>query len=93
MRLPDLEHQRSIEELSRLVLEVHEEAQRATQARDAPPEAAEAAECSDSAPPAGEEDVEPGAAACSSAPEAQPFVLPLGVMARNEVYPRTCKTW
>lgn len=90
MRLPDLEHQRSIEELSRLVLEVHEEAQRATQAQDAP---AEAVECSDSAPPAGAEDVEPGAAACSSAPEAQPFVLPLGVMARNEVYPRTCKTW
>ncbi len=90
VRLPDLEHQRSIEELSRLVLGVHEEVQRASQAQDAPSEAAEGA---DSAPPAGAEDVEPGAAACSAAPEAQPFVLPLGVMARNEVYPRTCKTW
>lgn len=27
----------------------------------------------------------------TSPPEAQPFVLPLGVMARNEVYPRTCR--
>ncbi|XP_016422437.1 F-box only protein 31-like isoform X2 [Sinocyclocheilus rhinocerous] len=84
VRLPDLEHQRSIEELSRLVLGVHEEAQRGPQFRDAPSETAEG---SDSAPPAGAEDVELGAAAS----EAQPFVLPLGVMARNEVYPRTCK--
>ncbi|KTG38176.1 hypothetical protein cypCar_00017556 [Cyprinus carpio] len=91
VRLPDLEHQRSMEELSRLVLGVHEEAQRGLQAQDAPSEAAEVAEGSDSAPPAGVEDVEPGAAACSAASEAQPFVLPLGVMARNEVYPRTCK--
>ncbi|XP_059391623.1 F-box only protein 31-like isoform X2 [Carassius carassius] len=91
VRLPDLEHQRSMEELSRLVLGVHEEVQRGLQARDAPSEPAEAAEGSDTAPPAGVEDVEPGAAACSSASEAQPFVLPLGVMARNEVYPRTCK--
>uniref|UniRef100_A0A8C1JEQ0 F-box protein 31 n=1 Tax=Cyprinus carpio TaxID=7962 RepID=A0A8C1JEQ0_CYPCA len=85
VRLPDLEHQRSMEELSRLVLGVHEEAQRGLQARDAPSEAAEAD------PPQGAEGVEPGAAACSAAPEAQPFVLPLGVMTRNEVYPRTCK--
>lgn len=92
VRLPDLEHQRSMEELSRLVLGVHEEAQRDPQARDAPSEAAEGAEGSDSACPAGVEDMEPGAAACSAAPDAQPFVLPLGVMARNEVYPRTCKT-
>ncbi|XP_026058790.1 F-box only protein 31-like isoform X1 [Carassius auratus] len=91
LRLPDLEHQRSMEELSRLVLGVHEEVQRGLQAQDAPPEPAEAAEGSDTAPPAGVEDVELGAAACSSASEAQPFVLPLGVMARNEVYPRTCK--
>ena len=25
--------------------------------------------------------------------ETHPFVLPLGVMARNEVYPRTCTKW
>ncbi|XP_056308273.1 F-box only protein 31 isoform X2 [Danio aesculapii] len=89
VRLPDLEQQRSMEELSRLVLGVHEEVQRASQSRDVPAEAAEASvEGSDSAPPAGAEDEEPGAAA---APETQAFVLPLGVMARNEVYPRTCK--
>ncbi|KAL0154798.1 hypothetical protein M9458_049061, partial [Cirrhinus mrigala] len=98
VRLPDLEHQRSMEELSRLVLGVHEEAQSGPQAQDTPSEAVEAAppkgaECSDSAPPAGAEDMEPEAAACSAASEPHPFVLPLGVMARNEVYPRTCKMW
>ncbi|KAK2867445.1 hypothetical protein Q8A67_025562 [Cirrhinus molitorella] len=96
VRLPDLEHQRCMEELSRLVLGVHEEAQRGSQAQDAPSEAAEpappqGAEGSVSAPPAEAEDMDPGATACSAAPEPQPFVLPLGVMARNEVYPRTCK--
>lgn len=29
----------------------------------------------------------------TSPPDAQPFVLPLGVMARNEVYPRSCRKW
>ncbi|XP_051975186.1 F-box only protein 31-like isoform X2 [Xyrauchen texanus] len=96
VRLPDLEQQRNMEELSRLVLGVHEEAQRGLQGQDTPSEGAEAgpaqgAEGSDVAPPAGAEDVEPRAGACSAPPELQPFVLPLGVMARNEVYPRTCK--
>ncbi|KAJ3595798.1 hypothetical protein NHX12_002212 [Muraenolepis orangiensis] len=59
--LPDLERQRSIEELSRLVLGLHAEAQR---------------EGHTPAPADGP----PG-----------PFILPLGVMSRNEVYPRTCK--
>nr|XP_021326367.1 F-box only protein 31 isoform X2 [Danio rerio] len=89
VRLPDLEQQRSMEELSRLVLGVHEEIQRASQSQGVQAEAAESeVEASDSAPPAGAEDEEPAAAA---APETQAFVLPLGVMARNEVYPRTCK--
>ncbi|XP_051545074.1 F-box only protein 31-like isoform X2 [Myxocyprinus asiaticus] len=96
VRLPDLEQQRNMEELSRLVLGVHEEAQRGSQGQDASSEGAEAgpaqgAEGSDVAPPAGADDVEPRAGACSAPPELQPFVLPLGVMARNEVYPRTCK--
>ncbi|XP_067293229.1 F-box only protein 31 isoform X2 [Pseudorasbora parva] len=96
VRLPDLERQRSMDEVSRLVRGVHEEAQSGSQGRDAPSEAAEVAppqetEGLDSAAPAGAEGVEPGAAACSDEPEPQPFVLPLGVMARNEVYPRTCK--
>ncbi|XP_048014719.1 F-box only protein 31 isoform X1 [Megalobrama amblycephala] len=96
VRLPDLEHQRSMEELSRLVRGVHEEAQSGSQGRDAQSEAAEVAppegvESSDSTSPAEAEGIEQGAAACSAASEPQPFVLPLGVMARNEVYPRTCK--
>lgn len=87
-----------MEELSRLVRGVHEEAQSGSQGQDAQTEAADVAppegvEGSDSTSPAGAEGVEQGAAACSAAPEPQPFVLPLGVMARNEVYPRTCKMW
>uniref|UniRef100_A0AAR2LWN1 F-box domain-containing protein n=1 Tax=Pygocentrus nattereri TaxID=42514 RepID=A0AAR2LWN1_PYGNA len=78
VQLPDLEHQRSIEELSRLVMGVHEEVQRGSQG----PAAASAN---------AEEAGEAGAGAASSSPESQPFILPLGVMARNEVYPRTCK--
>ncbi|XP_023262462.1 F-box only protein 31 isoform X2 [Seriola lalandi dorsalis] len=101
--LPDLEHQRKIEELSRLVLGVHEEVQREVEqrAKDSSATVNGAAEgacggasraegmdidhgaCSDSC--------EPGPSSSSSPPEAQPFVLPLGVMARNEVYPRTCR--
>uniref|UniRef100_G3PCQ0 F-box protein 31 n=1 Tax=Gasterosteus aculeatus TaxID=69293 RepID=G3PCQ0_GASAC len=101
--LPDLEHQRNIEELSRLVLGVHAEVQREEQeqAKDAPAAGRGAAEgacgnasaadwveegrvaCSDSC--------QPGPSTSTSPPEAQPFVLPLGVMARNEVYPRTCR--
>ncbi|XP_051980655.1 F-box only protein 31-like isoform X2 [Xyrauchen texanus] len=96
VHLPDLEQQRNIEELSRLVLGEHEEAQRGMQAQDTPSEGSEAglaqgSEGSDEAPPTGAEGVEPGACAYVSPPELQPFVLPLGVMARNEVYPRTCK--
>ncbi|XP_057185245.1 F-box only protein 31 isoform X2 [Triplophysa rosa] len=96
LRLPDLEHQKNMDELSRLVMGVHEEAQRGSQDRDTPPEGAEAspsqdAEGSDSAPPAVEESAGAVAAECSDTPQTQPFVLPLGVMARNEVYPRTCK--
>uniref|UniRef100_A0A665VPE6 F-box domain-containing protein n=1 Tax=Echeneis naucrates TaxID=173247 RepID=A0A665VPE6_ECHNA len=101
--LPDLEQQRKIEELSRLVLGVHKEVQREVeqQANGRPTTVNAAAEgacggatgaegmendqgaCSDS--------FEPGPSSSTSPPEAQPFVLPLGVMARNEVYPRTCR--
>ncbi|XP_019934717.2 F-box only protein 31 isoform X2 [Paralichthys olivaceus] len=102
--LPDLENQRKIEKLSHLVMGVHEEVQRETeqQAKDISPtvsgaaaegacggaSAAEGIEvdhgaCSDSC--------QPGPSSSSSPLEDQPFVLPLGVMARNEVYPRTCR--
>lgn len=87
-----------MDELSRLVMGVHVEAQRGLQDRDAPPEGGEASPPqdeggSDSGPPDGEESAEAVAAECSDTPQTQPFVLPLGVMARNEVYPRTCKMW
>uniref|UniRef100_A0A668AY88 F-box protein 31 n=1 Tax=Myripristis murdjan TaxID=586833 RepID=A0A668AY88_9TELE len=101
--LPDLESQRSIEELSRLVLGVHEEVQREAQQQakesSTTPEGAAEGACGDAS---GAEGVDTGSGACSescqpgpscstSPPEAQPFILPLGVMARNEVYPRTCR--
>uniref|UniRef100_A0A674EJ88 F-box protein 31 n=1 Tax=Salmo trutta TaxID=8032 RepID=A0A674EJ88_SALTR len=102
--LPDLEHQRSMEELSRLVLGVHEEAQREVQNPDVAPQGAASegavaggaggagAAVLESAMEAQSESPQPASSSSSSAPsEAQPFVLPLGVMTRNEVYPRTCK--
>ncbi|XP_049929089.1 F-box only protein 31 isoform X2 [Epinephelus moara] len=101
--LPDLEHQRNIEELSRLVLGVHEEVQREDQqqARDTSATVRGAAEAACGDASAAEEveadqgtcseGCQPGSSSSTSPPEAQPFVLPLGVMARNEVYPRTCR--
>lgn len=88
MQLPDLEHQRNIEDLSRLVMGVHEEIQRGASGIVAPT----GAEGSDVATGSEAED-EGSAGASSSKSEPQSFVLPLGVMARNEVYPRSCKTW
>ncbi|XP_060771003.1 F-box only protein 31 isoform X3 [Neoarius graeffei] len=93
VQLPDLEHQRNIEELSRLVMGVHEEIQRGALGIDAPTVGncgASGAESCDAASGSGAEDAG-SAGASSSQGEPQPFVLPLGVMARNEVYPRTCK--
>lgn len=95
MQLPDLEHQRNIEELSRLVMGVHEEIQRGAQGIDAPTVGnygVSGAEGCDAASGSGAEDAG-SAGASSSQGEPQPFVLPLGVMARNEVYPRSCKIW
>lgn len=110
VHLPDLEHQRSVEELSRLVLGVHEEAQQEAQSPDVAPQGVAAgdgalapqgaaaadgggAEGLELAMEAQSESPQPGPSSSSSSAssEAQPFVLPLGVMARNEVYPRTCK--
>lgn len=100
--LPDLEQQRNIDELSRLVMGVHEEVQREAeqQANGASAIGKGAAErpCGGG----GAEGMEEDHGACSDSchpgsstnpPEGQPFVLPLGVMARNEVYPRICRKW
>ncbi|XP_070763367.1 F-box only protein 31 [Enoplosus armatus] len=101
--LPDLEHQRNIEELSRLVLGVHEEVQReAEQQAKATSDTikggeggacdgASAAEGMEADHGACSDSGQPGSSTTTNPPEAQPFVLPLGVMARNEVYPRTCR--
>ncbi|XP_062245991.1 F-box only protein 31 isoform X2 [Platichthys flesus] len=103
--LPDLEHQRRIEELSQLVLGVHAEVQRETEQRAkvvSPTVSGAAAEeaCGGAGVAEGLEvdhgassdGCQPDPSSSSTSPlETQPFVLPLGVMARNEVYPRTCR--
>ncbi|XP_047451684.1 F-box only protein 31 isoform X2 [Mugil cephalus] len=114
--LPDLEQQRNIEELSRLVMGVHEQVQREVEQQASGTSATVRHAAEDACGAAsGEEELaadleafshscqcDPSATSSSSSsstttststnpPEAQPFVLPLGVMARNEVYPRTCR--
>lgn len=105
--LPNLEQQQNIEELSRLVLEVHVEVQREAEERaKSPLETAEdgadgacagpaaAGEAAPETASACSEECEPGPSGTSTLPaEALPFVLPVGVTARNEVYPRTCRKW
>lgn len=102
--LPDLERQRNIEELSHLVLGVHAEVQREQQEQQEQQDKGASAACN--SPEEGacggvdsgaddqstcSENCLPESGSSSNPPDAQPFVLPLGVMARNEVYPRTCK--
>lgn len=97
--LPDLEQLCNIEELSRLVLGIHEEVHR--EAEQQANHTKEGACGSDRAED--EVDADHGACPgnCQPGPSStsahqhddQPFVLPLGVTARNEVYPRTCRKW
>ncbi|XP_072241668.1 F-box only protein 31 isoform X3 [Leuresthes tenuis] len=99
--LPELEQQRNIDELSRLVLGIHEVVQREAeqQAGGASATVGHTAEGACGGATAMEADHDacsdsclPGPSTSSNNPsETQPFVLPLGVMARNEVYPRTCR--
>ncbi|XP_061773519.1 F-box only protein 31 isoform X1 [Nerophis ophidion] len=98
--LPDLEHQRNVEELSRLVLGVHQQVR--SEAREDTPalvtvpaegacggvSSAEALEVNHGV---GSDGCQAGPSEDIGPPETQPFILPLGVMARNEVYPRTCR--
>ncbi|KAL4624292.1 F-box only protein 31 isoform X1 [Arapaima gigas] len=84
VRLPDLDSLQSMDELSRLVQEVHEQVQNGS----TPKSPAHRAE---DERPAAESASGSGTPAAAPACDLQPFVLPLGVMARNEVYPRTCK--
>ncbi|KAM3609641.1 uncharacterized protein V6R79_018080 [Siganus canaliculatus] len=102
--LPDLEQQRSIDEMSRLVLGIHEEIQREAErqtkeastvrgAAEGGCASASTAEVAGADCDACSDSCQPGtSSSCNtSPPEAQPFVLPQGVTARNEVYPRTCQ--
>ncbi|XP_037539326.1 F-box only protein 31 [Nematolebias whitei] len=101
--LPDLEQQRKIEELSQIIMRIHDEIQKeaeqqANGAFSTARCAAEGACGGASEAEAMEEDHGASSDSCQSGPsgsshssEALPFVLPLGVMARNEVYPRTCR--
>ncbi|XP_039619473.1 F-box only protein 31 isoform X2 [Polypterus senegalus] len=107
IQLPDIDKQRSIDELSRLVMEVHEQVQREQQLAqredaDVGNENNRASLASANIPLLnGSQDVEEDdhaenemeqpshAEAAAHHQESQPFVLPGGVMARNEVYPRT----
>ncbi|XP_035762959.1 F-box only protein 31 isoform X1 [Neolamprologus brichardi] len=100
--LPDLEQQCNIEELSQLVMGVHEEVQREQEQKEngtsATGRCAAEGACGGSS---AAEEMESNHGACSdscdsshssrSNPETQPFVLPMGVMARNEEYPRACR--
>ena len=95
VRLPYLERQCTVEDLSRLVLGHHEEMQREAQGEEAQGQGAEGDEGTAAAEaPAVEASTTSGATrAARAASDAQPFVLPLGVIARNEEYPRSCTKW
>ncbi|XP_067854335.1 F-box only protein 31 isoform X2 [Heptranchias perlo] len=112
VQLPDIEHLRNFDKLSRIVLEIHQRVQRDQQNQEHWQEntqhnvdssqftcngvqepnchGAKAAGMNMKIETAG---AEGGTAEGPSAPPVagQPFVLPVGVMARNEVYPRMCR--
>ncbi|XP_042558229.1 F-box only protein 31 [Dipodomys spectabilis] len=94
IQLPDVENLCNFNELSRIVLEVHEQVRREQQQEagdgPAPPREQLAARGPDGA--AAQDSKEPGDEAASApAGQGQPFVLPVGVSSRNEKYPRTCR--
>ncbi|KAM7146733.1 F-box only protein 31 isoform 1-T1 [Macrochelys suwanniensis] len=104
IQLPDIENLRNFNELSRIVLEVQEQVRREQQqeeeeegqeeeeghARQGDSQQGEQPVQRDDA---GAEGTEAAGAATAqeSAPTSQPFVLPVGVISRNEDYPRTCR--
>lgn len=103
MDLPELDQQKNIDVLSRIISGIHEKVQREVE-RPASDSSASAGHPAEEAGAAAAKVVDEDHGACADAsqsepsssshpPEAQPFVLPLGVMARNEVYPRTCRKW
>ncbi|NXB90522.1 F-box only protein 31 isoform X2 [Vidua macroura] len=100
LQLPDIENLRDFSELSRIVLEVQEQVRREEQEREQRQEEKEHCQQAASQPasPLGGEGAEGEETAAGAegttqdkAPASQPFVLPMGVISRNEDYPRTCR--
>ncbi|KAM6063623.1 F-box only protein 31 isoform 2-T2 [Theristicus caerulescens] len=101
LQLPDIENLRDFSELSRIVLEVQEQVRREEQEQEHRQEEEDRSQQAASQPAAkplggeGAEGEETAAGAEGTtqdkAPASQPFVLPMGVISRNEDYPRTCR--
>ncbi|XP_052651658.1 F-box only protein 31 isoform X2 [Harpia harpyja] len=97
LQLPDVENLRDFSELSRIVLEIQEQVRREEQEQEQRQEEEEAASQPAAKPLGGEgaegEETAAGAEGTTQdkAPASQPFVLPMGVISRNEDYPRTCR--
>ncbi|XP_075367082.1 F-box only protein 31 isoform X2 [Mycteria americana] len=101
LQLPDIENLRDFSELSRIVLEVQEQVRREEQEQEHRQEEEDRSQQAASHPAAkplggeGAEGEETAAGAEGTtqdkAPASQPFVLPMGVISRNEDYPRTCR--
>ncbi|KAJ1084091.1 hypothetical protein NDU88_004245 [Pleurodeles waltl] len=117
VQLPDVEHLRVFEELSRIILEIQEQVhlQQQEAAADGLEEERAPAGAAGPGPGAGDpapqylyngdhavgleevaKDKQPNEGQAEEgdstpAESSQPFVLPMGVMARNEDYPRLCK--
>ncbi|KAM6380860.1 F-box only protein 31 isoform 2-T2 [Pluvialis apricaria] len=101
LQLPDIENLRDFSELSRIVLEVQEQVRREEQEEEHRQEEEDRSQQAASQPAAkplggeGAEGEETAAGAegttQNKAPASQPFVLPMGVISRNEDYPRTCR--
>lgn len=100
LQLPDIENLRDFSELSRIVLEVQEQVRREEQEQQQEEEEHSQQAASQPASPLGGEGAEGEETAAGAegttqekAPASQPFVLPMGVISRNEDYPRTCRIW
>ncbi|XP_054054347.1 F-box only protein 31 isoform X2 [Rissa tridactyla] len=101
LQLPDIETLRDFSELSRIVLEVQEQVRREEQEeeqRQEEEDCSQQAAAQPAAKPLGGEGAEGEETAAGAegttqnkAPASQPFVLPMGVISRNEDYPRTCR--
>ncbi|KAM9268987.1 F-box only protein 31 isoform 2-T3 [Cariama cristata] len=101
LQLPDIENLRDFSELSRIVLEVQEQVRREEQEQEHRQEEEDRSQQAASQPapnPLGGEGAEGEETAAGAVPTtqdkasaSQPFVLPMGVISRNEDYPRTCR--